>query len=155
MNDKNENMYAAPTSEIYSKSRVEGFTGAAGPGRRFLNLLIDSIFGLMGMGFVLGFIAAFSHSEFLNRLLDMPDFVVGIVFSLLYYVPCEAIFGRTLGKVITGTKVIDSEGGKPALWTIIVRTLCRFLPFEALSFLGTETRGWHDSISKTYVVTTR
>ncbi len=34
----------------------------------------------------------------------------------------------------------------------LIRSFSRLIPFEAFSFLGTPCRGWHDSISKNYVV---
>jgi hypothetical protein len=36
-----------------------------------------------------------------------------------------------------------------------IRTLSRFIVFEALSYLGSVSRGWHDSLSGTYVVKKR
>jgi uncharacterized RDD family membrane protein YckC len=43
------------------------------------------------------------------------------------------------------------DGSKPNVYTIIKRTLCRFIPFEIFTFLGSK-RGWHDVFSNTYVV---
>jgi hypothetical protein len=48
--------------------------------------------------------------------------------------------------------VVDENGNKPEYQTIMIRSLCRLIPFDALSFLGATSRGWHDSISRTYVV---
>jgi uncharacterized RDD family membrane protein YckC len=57
-----------------------------------------------------------------------------------------------VGKWITQTIVVDENGEKPNSETILVRSLCRLIPFNAISFLGISGRGWHDTISKTYVV---
>ena len=36
---------------------------------------------------------------------------------------------------------------------ILVRTFCRYIPFEAFTFLGNKSPiGWHDKLSKTIVV---
>jgi uncharacterized RDD family membrane protein YckC len=67
----------------------------------------------------------------------------------------ESRFGRTLGKLITSTKVIAQDVVKPGFGRAMVRTLCRFIPFEPFSFFGAERRGWHDSIAKTWVVKSR
>ena len=48
--------------------------------------------------------------------------------------------------------VVLEDGTKPTTSDIVIRSLCRFIPFEAFSFLGDEGRGWHDSLSDTYVV---
>jgi uncharacterized RDD family membrane protein YckC len=44
------------------------------------------------------------------------------------------------------------DGSKPDFGTTLKRTLCRIIPFEQFSFLGSQSRGWHDSICGTYVV---
>jgi uncharacterized RDD family membrane protein YckC len=64
----------------------------------------------------------------------------------------EGLTGRTLGKLVTGTMVVDENGNKPEFSRIIGRTFCRLIPFDALSFLGEEHSGWHDTISKTKVI---
>ena len=64
----------------------------------------------------------------------------------------ESIFSKSIGKFITRTMVVFEDGSKPDSGTILRRTLCRIIPFDNLSFLGTPSRGWHDSITNTYVV---
>jgi uncharacterized RDD family membrane protein YckC len=73
-------------------------------------------------------------------------------FSIFYYLVFEFFFGRTIGKFITGSVVVNENGLKPNFRIVCVRTLSRFIPFDALSFLTKSGRIWHDSISKTYVV---
>jgi hypothetical protein len=41
---------------------------------------------------------------------------------------------------------------RPPFGTMVLRSLCRLIPFEPFSFLGSDARGWHDSITKTRVV---
>lgn len=77
---------------------------------------------------------------------------LNIAIYLSYYFICEAIGQRTLGKLITGTKVVMEDGSKPYAAAIAVRCLCRLIPFEAFSFFAERSRGWHDSIAQTYVV---
>ena len=64
----------------------------------------------------------------------------------------EATTSRTIGKYITNTIVVENNGEKPKLNTIALRSLCRLIPFDFISYLGTPCRGWHDSLSGTYVV---
>jgi uncharacterized RDD family membrane protein YckC len=66
----------------------------------------------------------------------------------------EGIFGRTLGKLITGTIVVDSKTLKKASFRkILGRTFSRLIPFESLSFLfSVYPKGWHDSIPNTMVI---
>ncbi len=87
--------------------------------------------------------------ENMNPLLD--TLVTTIAFIILYFI-LESISQRTIGKLITQTKVVLENGEKPPPETIIIRSLCRVIPFEPFSFLGNIPRGWHDTLSKTYVV---
>ena len=126
--------------------------------QRFLNLLMDYIAQLFL------FIIAFSIVSVIAETNGNKDFMVNFIkndiaqytfvtcIALFYYNFFEIFFARTVGKFITQTIVVDENGEKPNHETILVRTLCRLIPFEILSFLGMPARGWHDRISKTYVV---
>lgn len=120
-------------------------------GNRFVNYLIDMLcfyaFAFI-CGAVLGLLNLFYILEGVN------DYILGYSIFFIYYVLLEGITGRTIGKLVTGTKVIDEGGNKPSFVNIMGRTLCRLIPFEAFSFLFAD-RGWHDSISKTRVVKIR
>ena len=60
-------------------------------------------------------------------------------------------FSRTFGKYFTKTIVVKHDGSRPNMKSIMIRTLSRLIPFEPFSFL-TADRGWHDTLSVTYVV---
>lgn len=127
-------------------------------GQRFLNYLLDNIF-VLTLSFILGvFLAFFGTILGLDGLLiwldnigNIEGRVIFVVITILYYTVSEGLFGRSLAKLITGTVVVDENGEKPSFGTIFKRSLCRIIPFDGLSFLGSG-RGWHDSISDTYVV---
>lgn len=80
--------------------------------------------------------------------------LIGIATLVAYYVLFEAIFGRTPGKLITGTRVVTLDGAKPGFGQIIGRSFARLVPFEPFSFLGSRG-GWHDRWSGTRVVRVR
>jgi uncharacterized RDD family membrane protein YckC len=63
----------------------------------------------------------------------------------------EAVFKVTFGKIITQSVVVNEQGMKASVWSVLKRTLCRLIPFDALSFLFSD-RGWHDQLSGTYVI---
>ncbi len=86
------------------------------------------------------------YAPFENWLL----FSVGTI--ILYYWTLEGFFGRTIGKLLTGTKVVAADGSRVDASAIFVRTLIRLIPFEVFSFLGASDSGWHDRWSKTVVV---
>lgn len=108
----------------------------------FLTGVILGVLSLIGFRAPLEYIAGFSETG-------------NLLFTLMlwaaYYLFFESLTGRTIGKYITGTIVVWDDGTKPDMGTIGVRTLCRMIPLEFLSFLGETHRGWHDSLSKTYV----
>lgn len=127
------------------------------PGKRFLNRLIDVII-LWVFSALLTFLARLMRdfgAEWLFRALNSGWFISYLVESVMgccYYFIMEALTGRTIGKMATGTIVVNEFGERPTAQQIEVRSLCRMIPFNAFSFFGTPSRGWHDSIPNTYVV---
>lgn len=127
-------------------------------GKRFANYILDVIFNLvfsMVIGSLLGIIFAVFNPSLLtmfdsdNKLLN---YIYGFCVMFIYYLTSETLTGRTLAKLITRTKVVNEKGNFPSFKEVILRTLCRFIPFDALSFFSQDNLGWHDSLSKTKVV---
>lgn len=125
----------------------------ASTGKRFANYLLDAIMIYILM-FAYGIILYFAG--IIDERGEMPGQWLLFMYlgGLLYYIVMEAAFGRTIGKFITGTKVVREDGSDPDFMQILGRTLCRLIPFEPFSFLSSEV-GWHDSISKTKVINKR
>jgi uncharacterized RDD family membrane protein YckC len=128
-------------------------------GARFLNYIIDVIFYVLIM-FLFGFIftvimslLGFTDIVFwMQNISDLQSNLIAILILIIYYTISEGLLGRSFAKFITGTIVVDENGEKPSFGILFQRTLCRLIPFDAFSFLGSSARGWHDSISDTYVV---
>lgn len=139
----------------------------ANAGRRFANMLIDSIAVNYTINLLTGFVIAYvlyqlapdtAYSVFVER-----DFSVYLVFlyltaflnSFIYYTICEKVFkGQTLGKLITGTKAVRYDGTDLTWRDAALRSVIRYVPFEALSiWFGNGL--WHDTWSKTMVVRKR
>jgi uncharacterized RDD family membrane protein YckC len=118
----------------------------ASKGARLVNLLVDSFAmfaGIVGLGVFAGFLGAS----------EAAGDVIGWVGMLGYYVGFESLLSATPGKLITRTRVVRLDGSQPSFLQILGRTVVRFIPFEAVSFLlSGDTRGWHDSLSRTRVV---
>lgn len=159
----NANPYAAPDESQEVTTDAPGTIAGmelASQNRRLVNFIVDYImiqivaaFGGAAVGF---FYAAANGGQIspaeIGQLQIMGG-LIGIVLSLLYYILPEAIMGITIGKLITGTRVIREDGNDPTFGQLIGRTLARMIPFEPLSFLfGDKTVGWHDSLSGTRVV---
>ncbi|MFC5195238.1 RDD family protein [Bizionia hallyeonensis] len=126
-------------------------SNVVGSGVRFLNYLIDIIATyllILIVFIILGlFITPFKDS-FLAVLLTIIT-VFGTAMS--YYTIMEIKFQKTLGKFITKTKVVKLNGEKPNPSDIINRTICRFIPFDGISYLFVKN-GLHDYLSKTKVI---
>lgn len=104
-------------------------------GHRLVHYLLDLLFVLP---LWLSWISIFSTGIFITT---------GIY--LLYCFLAEAVFRQTFGKICTNSCVV-SNGYRLSAGQVLLRTLCRFIPFDALSFLF--KANWHDRISSTAVV---
>ncbi len=122
--------------------------------RRFLNYLID--LGLIYLLFgILIFVDALRAGVFVDTAtgeLNGTGYLLYFGLFIAYYLFSEYAWGRSLAKFITSTKVVTADGDIPAFKQLLGRTLSRFIPFEAFSFLGKNPVGWHDSLSGTRVV---
>ncbi len=120
--------------------------------KRFLNCLIDFIttyilvltWRVLTMGDNESYLEARSNDSAADVLL--------ILVYIIYLTLFELTTSKTLGKLITKTHVVKENGRKLDIKTSIIRSLCRFLPFEVFSFFGKNTIGWHDFASETRVV---
>lgn len=126
-------------------------------GQRFANYLIDLLV-LFAVNFVLSMAALFIYEMtsinffyFYNNGGIIWEFVSGYFISTIYYFMWEYFSnGRTVGKLVTGTRAISIDGEDASTSQIFYRSLCRLIPFNAFSFLG--TNGWHDTLSETRVI---
>ena len=126
--------------------------------KRFEGAIVDFIFVFISI-FVSGLIIVTIGNIFNWDIFSVWDqFITGstylafFTYLMLNYLFMECFFGATMGKFATGMKVVTDNGVKPNFIRILIRTLCRLIPFDVLSFLGKSGRFWHDSFSKTYVV---
>jgi uncharacterized RDD family membrane protein YckC len=152
-----QNRYAAPRSRVDEADAPQDASEVASRGRRLLNVLID-FGGYMALSMFIGVLLALVYPPAIAALDNtgpLFDYAFGIGVMMLYYVPLEVLFGRTLGKLLTGTRVINEAGERPSFGQVLGRTAARFIPFEAFSFLGNNGVGWHDTLSHTRVVRVR
>lgn len=120
----------------------------ASTGSRFANYLIDLVVTTIFQYSLMALFFAIPESE-VGESLGM---VVYFLMRPIYYVICEAGFGKTLGKLATSTRVVNIHGEKPTFQQIFVRSLCRLIPFEPFSAFNSNKIMWHDSLSKTYLI---
>jgi uncharacterized RDD family membrane protein YckC len=143
------NPFAAPRDEAQLARPAPAELVLASGGQRFCTALIDYVGILVGNGALQAGLEAIGlHSTWVGS-------VIGLGLGFAYYATFEAAFGRTLGKILVGTRVVDSAGHLPTFGQILGRTACRYVPFEAISFFGQPAVGWHDRWSNTRVIRTR
>lgn len=154
----NDNPYASPlTSGAAADSTFDTSIDELVPatqGRRFINFVVDQIIGrvFVVVVFIGLSMASATGADWLANMSTGVDFLLSTGLFLLYYFVQEAFFGRTIGKLITGTVVVNATGGRPSVGQALGRTLARVIPFEPFSALGKPPHPWHDSLSKTRVV---
>lgn len=133
----------------------------ANKGLRILNYLID-----FGFAIVVIWALAFMYVlvQYLIMGVDMDESldVIGninpivdrvgtlLIYALIIFLVEKYSNGKSLGKLITGTKVVKTDGSELTTDDLLKRNFSRAIPFDALSFLG--NNGWHDSWSNTRVI---
>ncbi|KYH04015.1 MULTISPECIES: RDD family protein [Chryseobacterium] len=139
---------------IVDRNRAEKLT-------RFANFIIDrvviSVF-FLALGFIASLLYSLANIDFLINIVykmsEMNRFLDILITSLIYFMYTFLIEyftkGRSIGKYITGTKVICIDGTEPTFNDYLIRNISRIVPFDTLSFFG--ENGWHDKWSETRVI---
>lgn len=126
--------------------------------KRLLNLVIDivaMVVLLVLMGLVAGILSIFGFDGpllWIEQIDGFEDRLITTLLMVIYLFTMEVLTQRTVGKYITGTIVVMEDGSKLTAKAAIIRALCRILWLEAFSFFGDKPRGWHDTMSNTFVV---
>lgn len=129
----------------------------AASGKRLANYLID-LATFYVVIFSLGIIIAIINPSFFDYVDDSPgmellDRLITLILYGVYMGAVEAVFkGKTLGKVITGTRVVNEDGTTISTGTAFKRGMIRAIPFNAFSALGSPCYPWQDKWSDTYVI---
>jgi uncharacterized RDD family membrane protein YckC len=130
-------------------------------GKRFANYLIDVV-GFYVLLFVAGIVIGLVNPSALPSVneesgnFNLAQSLLFVFIFISYMSGMEAIFkGKTLGKLMTGTRAVNEDGTNISAKTAFLRGLCRAVPFEAFSALGNPSYPWHDKWSKSYVIDER
>ncbi|WP_282124727.1 RDD family protein [Algibacter mikhailovii] len=137
------------TEKIEQKQKVD--SNVVSSGIRFLHYIIDFIIAyllILVIFIILGLFINPTSNSFISGLLTLIT-ILGTF--LAYYAVMEIKFQKTIGKFITKTKVVKIDGNKPTASEIIIRTICRLIPFDGISYLFVKN-GLHDYLSKTKVI---
>jgi uncharacterized RDD family membrane protein YckC len=136
----------------------------AGVTRRFVALVIDG-FVFLGITVVVGLPAGGAYStstaSSYNAGVDVGGgpMLAALVLFFAYYVICEGLFGRTLGKRILSLRVVKEDGSPISLGAAVLRNLLRivdgifFYLVAAISVWASPTRQrLGDRAAHTFVV---
>ena len=128
---------------------------------RFANYVIDRILSFALM-YVIMIVVMYLNPEIIDTISENPnsekgwDYLFGYSSFLIYYFFCELLLkGRTIGKLITGTRAITTNFEYLSAGDVAKRTLTRIVPFDAFSFIGRYANGWHDKWTDTIVVSNK
>jgi uncharacterized RDD family membrane protein YckC len=138
---------------VVSEARAPTREMLASRWRRVLNLVID-IGGYFLLAVMVVTVATLVYPPFPVQLEGPATVVFEAVMFFLYYVSFEFLTGRTLGKFLTGTRVVSDTGGPPTLGQVAMRSVLRLIPMEAFTFFA-RGPGLHDRGSRTRVVLNR
>lgn len=116
----------------------------ASKSKRVLNCLIDLIL-VMALSII---ISAILSTFGINLKLR----IISSILFLMYYGLFEYFIGKTIGKMITKTKIISIYNNKITIKMIFLREFIRWVPFEQFSFINKKTIGWHDKASEIIVI---
>jgi uncharacterized RDD family membrane protein YckC len=127
-------------------------------GTRILHNLIDQVMGyVLIQAFIIGLLFIPATQQWMYIQIESEasynfNFVfISIGIYWLFFFLQEAYWdGRTLGKWMTGCKVVMQNGEPVTKKAIALRSIARFIPFDALTiFNGTIL---HDRLAKTEVI---
>lgn len=161
----NTKPFAMEQQDLLQPLEEEIYLERISPGLRFVNYLIDIIaFYLLyfAIFFIIGIFISKGSVQYDEELSTGNSFVlsdafiyaVAFITFIGYYSLMEGFAkGRTLGKLITGSRVVMNDGTKVTIATAFVRSLCRIVPFEPFSALTGYP--WHDRWTNTQVVKVR
>ena len=126
--------------------------------RRFFNWLIDKLvlYALVALAVMVALLVGNERViAWIDNMDRITDFAITYAAVLVYYTIMEGVFGLSIGKLVTGTRVVDAHGRRLTFGKGFLRSLCRLIPFDAISLLLSDDdvrRAWHDSMTRTYVV---
>ncbi|MFT4155425.1 RDD family protein [Parafilimonas sp.] len=118
-----------------------------GVGIRVLNFLVDT---LLIFGITYGASAWWDFHVMYWSYPPAQFYTLFFMVLFIYYTIFEALFKRSPGKWLSKSKVVNKNGGKPAFWQILVRSLVRLTIIDCF-FIPFFDGPLHDYLSQTAV----
>lgn len=143
-----------PIIDDVFQSDAKSILVEADKGKRLLNFLIDAAAISLLQTVLVNIFATLASISF-PAVFESYKVIFGfnLFVTPFYYLLAEHLFnGKTLGKLVTNTRVVTIDGEKPTFIQLLQRSLARTIPFEPFSYFGDKTTGWHDRLSQTIVI---
>lgn len=127
-------------------------------GKRFLNYIIDlALFYVLIVGLGILLVIVFPSSAGwmaeASSGFGIIDRLLTILFYGVYMFLIEALFkGKSLGKLITRTRAVNTDGSNISVSTALARGFSRAVPFCVFSAFGTPCNPWQDKWTDTIVM---
>lgn len=124
---------------------------SANPGKRFLNLLIDtfSVIYFM-MSLISPIMLLMGGGDGIEGMIELLMFPLATIASVLYYALTEGVYGQSMGKAVTDTQVYFGPNATSKYGVAWQRSFCRLVPFEVISIFM-QDGPWHDAWTETKV----
>jgi uncharacterized RDD family membrane protein YckC len=124
-------------------------------------LLIDYIFliSIPVIGIILGRVHGYDGAKLLNSEFNNVGWLITILLGLTNFVIFPIFAGQSLGKMLTGLRVVKTDGKMPSFTSLIIRHLVGY-PLTALtgglgflfSVFNEKGRALHDFLAGTVVI---
>lgn len=115
-------------------------------GIRFADYLIDMV-----IFYILFVVVLLVLRSFISDSDGILLYIISYTLFVTYYTLIEgATNGRSVGKLITGSKAVKEDGTAITWNDALLRSLTRIVPFEPFSAFGSNP--WHDRWTHTKVV---
>jgi uncharacterized RDD family membrane protein YckC len=129
----------------------------ASPGKRLANFVIDQLVVIAVIVLVLVILNNVDHvmGERLLGMLATPligNLLAAFLYSFMMSVEEALMKGKSIGKLITGTRAVMEDGSAMNGERTFLRNLIRCVPFNQFSALGAPPNPWHDRWSHTLVI---
>jgi len=137
---------------------IEDHFVRADAGKRLLNYIIDFILFyllLFALGILIAIVwpSAIQDISSIGNNYYMLDRLLSLVLYAVYMSVVEGAFkGKSLGKLITGTRAINLDGSRISFGKAFERGFSRAVPFCAFSAFGTPCNPWQDRWTSTMVI---
>jgi uncharacterized RDD family membrane protein YckC len=118
----------------------------AKPSLRLMNFIIDSSI----IAVVYSFLN--SNNQMTNESGLSRTNILALIIIVTYYTLSEWLLGKTLGKFLTKTTVINDNGTQLNFGMALLRSIIRLIPLVQWTYVGKVSYGWPDRFTNTIVV---